>query len=74
MYLRSTALIVLWYPRPCWRKNVSTSGSIHSVICFFGPGQRMAFLKKSGPSSGEFDTEVAVRSSVMDGHKIRLEC
>src|SRR5579859_2498473 len=28
------------------------SGSMRSVICFFGPGQTIAFAKKSGPSSG----------------------
>src|ERR1700747_881801 len=51
--------MVVWYPRPCFRKNFSTSGSRRSVICGLGPGQRMALAKKSGPNSGESDKSMS---------------
>ena len=29
------------------------------VICFLGPGQKIAFLKKSGPSSGASEKSIS---------------
>src|ERR1017187_652194 len=61
------------YPLPWRRKKTSTSGSRRSVICFFFPGQRMARLKKSGPSSGLSEKSISESRSASTRFQLVLD-
>src|ERR1039458_1130377 len=54
------------------KKNKYT-GSRRSVICFFFPGQRMARLKKSGPSSGLSEKSISESRSASTRFQLVLD-